>query len=134
MNRRLTVKTTKASEVVNITPSIREAIHGAGSGLLYVSIPHTTAALFLGEDDEELREDLVKVAGHLLAPVRPFKHVKKDNPNTEAHVFSSLLGTSLTLRVRDSLLILGTYQNVLFLEMDGPKERTVELELLFAAR
>jgi secondary thiamine-phosphate synthase enzyme len=130
MNTRFTVKTSNATEIVNITQSIRESIVGAGSGLLYVSVPHTTAALFLGEDDLELREDIVKIVTETLVPLRPFKHIRKQNPNTEAHVFSSLFGTNLTLRVQSGLLVLGTYQNVLLLELDGPKERTVELDLL----
>lgn len=114
---------------MNITDSVRDAVAGTGSGLLFVSVPHTTAAIMIGEDDEELREDIVKIAGETFASLRPFRHIKKQNPNTEAHVFSSLFGTALTIRVREGELLLGTYQNVLFLELDGPKERTVELEL-----
>lgn len=130
MNTSLQVQSTKPAEVINITDAVRERIGANATGLLFVGVPHTTAAVFLGEDDEELREDIVKIATSAFAPLRPFKHIKKQNPNTEAHVFSSLFGTSLVIRVKEGKLVLGTYQNILFMELDGPKERTVELELM----
>ena len=99
------------------------------AGLVHVSIPHTTAALFLAEDDQELREDFIKIATESLADLRPFKHIRKNNPNTEAHAMSSLFGTSLTVVVEDGKLQLGTFQNIMFLEMDGPKERTVNIRV-----
>lgn len=129
MKKKLTVKTNEPKEVLNVTEVIADEVRDVQRGLLLVSIPHTTAAIFLAEDDAELREDYIKVAENTFAGLRPFKHIRKQNPNTEAHVFSSLFGSSLTLLVEDGTLGLGTFQNVLFLEMDGPKERTLELNL-----
>ncbi len=127
-----TVSTGAKQWVDNITARIVESIRGVERALVHVSIPHTTAAIFLAEDDAELREDYIKIATETLAPLRPFKHIRKNNPNTEAHAFSSMLGGGVTLVVSNGALQLGTYQNVLFLEMDGPKERTVHVDL-FAA-
>ncbi len=129
MKKQITVKTSSPREILNVTEAIAREVGDVKRGLLLVSIPHTTAAIFLAEDDDELREDYIKIAENTFAGLRPFKHIRKQNPNTEAHAFSSLFGSSLTLLVEDGALGLGTYQNVLFLEMDGPKERTLELNL-----
>lgn len=129
MKKTITVKTEKPREIINVTDAVAREVADVKRGLLLVSIPHTTAAIFLAEDDDELREDYIKIAENTFAGLRPFKHIRKQNPNTEAHAFSSLFGSSLTLAVEDGALGLGTYQNVLFLEMDGPKERTLELNL-----
>jgi secondary thiamine-phosphate synthase enzyme len=123
------VETKAKAEVQNITEQVASLLSDVKRGLVHVSVPHTTAAVFLAEDDAELREDYVKIATETLGPIRPFKHIRKNNPNTEAHAFSSLLGAALTLVVEEGKPLLGQYQNILLLEMDGPKERSVHVNV-----
>ncbi len=120
-----TVQTEAKAWIDNITDRVRQSVAEVTDGLVHISIPHTTAAIFLAEDDAELREDYVKIASETLSDLRPFKHIRKNNPNTEAHAFSSIFGTALTVAVDAGELQLGTFQNIMFLEMDGPKDRTV---------
>ena len=133
--KKITVQTSTPREVQDITDRVArmvtESSPGRGEGIAFVSIPHTTAALLLSECDEELRSDLVRVAERWLTGSRPFDHIRNDNPNTEAHVLSAFGGTSVAVPVTDSRLELGTYQRILFLEMDGPKTRTVRCRLLY---
>lgn len=121
----ITVQTSQKVEVINVTDRLASTIKGLKEGLVLFSIPHTTAALLLCEDDAELRDDLARTAQDFLAPLRPFKHRRNNNPNAEAHLLSAIAGTSLTLAVVDEALQLGTYQHVLLLEMDGPKTREI---------
>ena len=88
-------------------------------------MPHTTAALIIGENDPEMLEDYEKVAVELPAPFEPFKHHRNDNRNAAAHVISSFAGTQLTLPVEDGKIVLGTWQRIIFIELDGPKTRTI---------
>jgi secondary thiamine-phosphate synthase enzyme len=127
MKQHIPVTSTSAVEVQNVTALIQDQVSDLGSGLLLVSVPHTTAAIMIGEDDQELRNDYVKVAREAIANLKPFEHIRNDNPNTEAHVFSSLFGTRITLAVEDGSLELGTYQNLLFFELDGPKKRHMDV-------
>lgn len=127
MKRSLEVESTDKYWIENITLLVQDAVKDVESGLVHVSIPHTTAAILLAEDDKELREDYLKIARGWLAELRPFKHIRKNNPNTEAHVTSSAFGTQMTLVVENGKIDLGTYQNIMFLEMDGPKKRTVNV-------
>jgi secondary thiamine-phosphate synthase enzyme len=121
----LTIQTHQKTEVLNVTDQLAGMVADVAQGLALFNVPHTTAALIVCEDDDELRDDLARAAENLFADLRPFKHRRNHNPNAEAHLFSALAGTSLTVAVMDGRLQLGTYQNLLLLELDGPKQREV---------
>jgi secondary thiamine-phosphate synthase enzyme len=121
----LTVATTRAVEAIDLTDRLVPARWP--DGLLLLSVPHTTAALIIGEADPEMLEDYERVARDLFAPWEPFRHHRNDNPNAAAHLLSSLAGTQLLLPVQEGHLVLGTYQRIVFLELDGPKTRRVGL-------
>lgn len=123
--QKITIQTSQRTEVINITPQLVALVPAGATGLAHFSVPHTTAALLVCEDDDELRADLVKAGENLLADLRPFQHRRKNNANAEAHIVSAFCGTTLTLAAIDGQLDLGTYQNILLLELDGPKEREV---------
>lgn len=126
------VVTEENMQVLDVTDRVA-AMVPEGGGVAFVSIPHTTAALLLSEDDLELRRDLLRVARRWLEACGPFEHRKKNNPNTVAHVLSSFGGASLTIGFEGGKLDLGTYQRILFLELDGPKRRKVRCRVLAAA-
>lgn len=130
MKRLIEVSSSSAQEILNITAEVASVVAGIGEAHVLVSVPHTTAAVFIAEDDADLRADFVKVARESLAWLRPFDHVRNDNPNTEAHVFSSLFGTSISLRVENGELDLGRYQNIMFMELDGPKKRSITVSVV----
>ncbi len=125
----LAVQSQQKEQVLNVTEEVRQAIEGSRitCGFAIVSIPHTTAALFLSEDDPELRDDLLKAARALLSDLRPFTHRRNNNPNAEAHIMSSLLGSRLLIPIEERKVRLGTYQNIFFLELDGPKKRMIQI-------
>jgi secondary thiamine-phosphate synthase enzyme len=126
------VQTQQQVAVVNVTQALRDMVAGAPDGLALFFIPHTTAALLVCEDDEELRSDLVRVARNWLANCRPFTHRRQGNPNTEAHLLSAFGGTQLAFVIQDGQLQLGTYQNILLLELDGPKRREIRCSTVAA--
>lgn len=118
------VSTAGALDVINVTDLVAEAFAGEGTGIGFVFTPHTTAGILISEADEpDLFEDFKTVAGNWLDDIGPFRHAKNDNPNTVAHVLSSFAGTSVQVPVREGHLALGHYQNVLLLELDGPRVR-----------
>jgi secondary thiamine-phosphate synthase enzyme len=125
-----TIQTRQKTEVINVTEQLTSLLGSTKNGLAVFSSPHTTVALLICEDDAELRDDLVRVAETLLAPLRPFKHIRNNNPNAEAHLISALGGTTLSVLVENGRLALGKYQNILLLEMDGPKQREVRCMVL----
>lgn len=129
MKHTIDIRTAHKIEVLNVTQQIADLVRGVEDGLAYISVPHTTAALIINEDDAELRVDIANTAAHLLDDLEPFTHARKGNPNAAAHIFSALAGASLTLAVEGGRLALGTYQNVLLIELDGPKTRELTVQL-----
>ncbi|MCA9908672.1 MAG: secondary thiamine-phosphate synthase enzyme YjbQ [Anaerolineae bacterium] len=129
MKHTIDIRTAHKIEVLNVTQQIADLVRGVEDGLAYISVPHTTAALIINEDDAELRVDIANTAAHLLDDLEPFTHARKGNPNAAAHIFSALAGASLTLAVEGGRLALGTYQNVLLIELDGPKTRELTVRL-----
>jgi secondary thiamine-phosphate synthase enzyme len=123
------ITSTAGIEARDITDLVQAHGHADGDGFLWVSCPHTTAALLLCESDPEMRRDLERCAEDLLAPLEPFQHNKNNNPNAAAHLFSSLMGTQLLLPF-EGKVVLGTYQRIVFLELDGPRTRRLQLKHL----
>lgn len=123
----LQVRTEKNREIVDLTDRVSSLAAGLADGIALLSAPHTTVALLVSELDDELRRDYLKIADRLFEHVRPFAHIRNDNPNTEAHALSAMFGTSVALPVTGGKLVLGTYQRILLFELDGPKARIVSL-------
>jgi secondary thiamine-phosphate synthase enzyme len=124
----LEVDTGRRRHAIDITDRVTAI--AAGDGFLWLSSPHTTAALVLSEADDDLLRDLERVAAEILKPLEPFSHHRNDNPNGAAHLISTLMGTTLLLRVRGGHVELGRFQRIVLVELDGPKTRTVNMDLL----
>jgi secondary thiamine-phosphate synthase enzyme len=120
---RLGLASTRRSQAIDITHCFDE--RSWPDGLLLVSVEHTTAAIFLGESGSEMFEDYERVAARLVSGFGPFQHETWNPGNAQAHVLSSFLGTQLLLPVTDGRLDLGTWQRVIFLELDGPRHRSI---------
>ena len=99
-------------------------------GLLFASVEHTTAAIFLGESGTEMFEDYERVAAHLIEDYGPWQHEQWNPGNAQSHVLSSLIGGQLLLPVTSGRLDVGTWQRVIFLELDGPRQRHIAVASL----
>jgi secondary thiamine-phosphate synthase enzyme len=130
----VSIRTDRKVQVVNVTASVSEACGRLGlrEGILLVSSRHTTCALLLNEDEEGLRHDLERLGESLLDPFRRKEGYRHDaiDDNAQAHLTSVLLGHSVTLPIASGRPLLGTWQSLLLLEMDGPRSRTLDLTLL----
>jgi len=123
----LSVATRQSREIIDLTDRVVSRVAGLADGLVMISAPHTTVALFVSELDDGLRDDYLKIADRLFEGARPFSHLRNNNPNTEAHALSAMFGTSVMLSVAGGKLELGTYQRIILFELDGPKSRTVRV-------
>ncbi len=129
-----TVKTEAPVSVQNVTEVVTREVGGSGitDGLAIVSVPHTTCGVCINEDEAGLREDIRDMAQRLLSPLRGaagFRHDRVDN-NAQAHLTSVLLGHSVSLSVKDGKLQMGGWQSVFLIEMDGPRSRTLHVQVL----
>lgn len=128
------VRTGAKLAVVNVTDEVRRALRATGvrDGIALVSVPHTTCGICVNEDEAGLKADLGRMAAMITAGVEPpggFQHDRIDN-NARAHLTAVLIGSSAMIPVADGDLVLGTWQSVFLLEMDGPRSRTLRVTLL----
>jgi secondary thiamine-phosphate synthase enzyme len=128
----LRVSTGSLKEVVDLTERVHALIRRAEmrDGLCLLFVAHTTAALTTGEIGEGTEQDLLDVVEQMIPSIR-FRHAH-DPSHAWSHMASSILGPSLSVPVTDGQLALGTWQSVLLVELDGPRERTIYVTLLSA--
>ncbi len=121
------IKTNKKKQVIDITQKILEVVWKSKirEGIVVVFAKHTTCALFINEKaDEGLKDDIIKTADKIVLEKDNYKHDRVDN-NTQSHILSSFIGTSIAIPVFDGKLDLGTWQGIMLFELDGPREREV---------
>ncbi|MBN2720244.1 MAG: YjbQ family protein [Proteobacteria bacterium] len=124
------IRTSRRQEMVDITRFVEESVRKAGvkRGLCMVYCPHTTGAVTINEGaDPDVASDILMGLGRLVPDGLPFGHREG---NADAHLKASLIGPSENLIVCDGRLALGTWQKIFFCEFDGPRERTVCMELI----
>jgi secondary thiamine-phosphate synthase enzyme len=116
------VQTASHRQMVDITRQIAAAIAGAGDGICHVYVPHTTAAVVINEHaDPDVARDLMS-AYEAMVPAIRFAHAEG---NSDAHLMTTVLGSSVTVPVENGRLRLGTWQGIFFVELDGPRSRKV---------
>jgi len=125
------VQTRSRFEVVKITESVEEAVRESGirEGFALVFVPHATAAVVLNEYEPRIVEDYVTWVRRVIPPGGGWKHDEVDD-NAHAHLASAFIGQSRVLPVSGGLTVRGTWQEVLLLEFDGPRRRTIVVEVV----
>jgi secondary thiamine-phosphate synthase enzyme len=123
----ITVETHERIELIDITDEARKAITGT-SGILVASVTHTTAGIYVNENESGLKEDVLNLL-HTLVPPQEYQHNRIDN-NADSHLKAILVGNSAVLPVVDNTLRLGTWQRIFFCEFDGPRHRTVHFTFI----
>ena len=134
--KRIQIRTAAAIEAHDVTGAVRGAVRDAGveNGVVCISVPHTTCAVCINENEVGLRSDLERLARELLNPLAtsaPFAHDRVDD-NARAHLTAVLLGNSVTVPVQGAAPVLGTWQSVFLVELDGPRTRELHVQVLGA--
>ena len=134
---RLRLTTGAECEVVDLTDQLEEFLLRTGlrRGILVVHTLHTTTAVVVNEQEPLLHGDLFRQLERLAPSNLAYDHddstrrvvnrTDTERTNGHAHCRAMLLGSTLSLPIIDGRLALGRWQRVLFVELDGPQERTV---------
>ena len=122
-----TIRTRKKDEVVDITETVEESLRemNAGDGVCMVFAAHTTCAITTADLDPGTDLDLLDALRRLL-PKLSYRH-PHDPAHTPDHILSSLIGPSVTVPYANGRLLLGTWQRIILVELDGPRQRTVHI-------
>ena len=122
------IKTRRRREMIDVTAHLRQAVADAGlaDGLVVAFVPHTTAGVTINENaDPDVRLDLLNHCAALVPERGDYHHAEG---NSDAHIQATMVGSSVTVIVREGRLQLGTWQSVFFCEFDGPRSRSLYLE------
>ena len=114
--------TDQQCQLVDITSELEDKISFTGikSGVCIINIPHATAGLVINENEEGVKEDILNRILALAPGDISYQHDQIDN-NARAHIISSIIGTDNVLIIENGQLVRGTWQNIFFVELDGPR-------------
>jgi secondary thiamine-phosphate synthase enzyme len=124
------VTTGSRVEFRDITGEVAVVVRSSGvqSGVCYVYVPHTTAAVTVNESaDPSVVEDIVAQLEVMVPQHGKYRHMEGNSP---AHIKASLMGSSATLLIEGGKPVLGTWQGVFFCEFDGPRSRKVMVKVV----
>lgn len=123
----IAVSTRKKDQIVDITDTVEAHLHEAHteSGICFVFAAHTTCALTTADLDPGTDLDLLDALRRLL-PKMSYRH-PHDPSHTPDHILSSLIGPSIAVPFANGQLLLGTWQRIILVELDGPRQRTVHI-------
>lgn len=135
---KLDLQTKLDIELVNITEQVIQAVSQAGiqTGVAHVITMHTTTAITVNEDLQDIEDDLVALLTRLVPEDGNYRHARflhsdgQTAVNATAHLRAALLGPNLSFPVEDGHLVMGERQTIYFVELDGPQRRRMVIQIL----
>ena len=124
-----TVRSTRRVQTLDISAQVRAAVSASGvaDGLCVVFVPHTTAGVMVNENaDPDVPADSETALSRLVPKDAP--HYRHAEGNSDSHLKTELVGSSLTLILSSGSPVLGTWQGVFLCEFDGPRARKVHVK------
>ncbi len=131
------IRSSKRLEILDITDKVEKSVSGSGisDGFVVIWEPHTTATIAVNENDPELWQDILEKFTELVPIKGNYRHNAKyrgiaSEQNAHAHILNCLSGSSISIPLVKGRLVLGTWQRILFIELDGPRSRKVILQIV----
>lgn len=130
-SEKFSISTSKQFELVNITKNVKRFIRECNvkNGICIIYTTHTTAAIIINEDESGLKEDVIKTIYDLFRPGGGWKHDYVDR-NAHSHLSSIYLGPSKVIPLINGELCLGAWQQIFFVELDGPRHRNYYITII----
>jgi len=124
--------TKKEKEFVNITCEVQDAIDESGvkEGLALVSAMHITAGVFINDEEEGIKEDLMEWAEKVAPDLPNYRHHRTGESNGDAHLKSTLFHHEVTVPITKGKLDFGPWQQIFYAEFDGQRKKRVIVKIL----
>ena len=129
--RQIKVNSKAREEMIDITSDVEKILRTAeaGEGICVVFTQHTTCGVTVNENaDPDVQSDMLGFLKRLIPQDEP--HFKHGEQNSDAHIKSSLVGSSVTVPFENGELLLGRWQAIYMCEFDGPRERKVVVTIV----
>jgi len=126
----LKLSSKKRNEMIDITSDIVKIVkkEKIENGFLIIFIPHTTAGIIINEGaDKNVKRDIIEKLKEIFPMNNNYLHLEG---NSDAHIKTSLFGSSEIILIEKNNLILGTWQHIFFYEGDGPRNRRILVKVI----
>jgi secondary thiamine-phosphate synthase enzyme len=137
VRKTFTMLSEKRTEIFDITKQVRDILLSADikEGILLANSLHTTCALFINEFQGALVEDLRAMVERLVPDNGEYRHDDArysdcERGNASSHLRAALLGRSVAVGISGGELVLGRFQSILLAELDGPRPRTIDIQIM----
>jgi secondary thiamine-phosphate synthase enzyme len=131
------VNTNERTQIIDLTDRVMAYVRpfAIREGQVSLWSMHTTCALFVNESQKALVEDITRFLEKMVARDSYYRHNDPehsdcDRANADSHLRALLLGHSLTLQISGGEVVLGQWQRVLMAELDGPRARTIRVQVI----
>jgi secondary thiamine-phosphate synthase enzyme len=128
--------TSDRMQLINITERINEIVRKSGirDGLVHLQSLHTTTSVFINEWQDALLHDVRTFLGDLVEREAAWRHNDPaysdcERSNADSHLRGMVMGQTLCLQVRNSAVLLGTWQSIILAEFDGPRNRSMSVQV-----
>ena len=127
------IQTKTRTELIDITDRVRAEVKVSGikEGICVITTPHTTCGMIINENERGLRADILDLLESLVPENKKYAHNSIDD-NADSHLRAMLLGNSKTIPIEEAHSVFGTWQSIFFVELDGPRNRLVNVKLIKA--
>ncbi len=127
--KEIKLNTSKREEILDITKDVRNIVANSKveNGIMIICTKHTTTGLTINENaDPDVKKDMLMGLKDIVKNL-DYTHAEG---NSDSHIKSSLMGSSVTVLIQDGDLVLGTWQGIMFCEFDGPRSRTAVVKVI----
>ena len=128
--------TSERTQLINVTDRINDIVRKSGirDGIVHLQSLHTTTAVFINEWQDALLHDVKHFLEDLIRREHAWRHNDPnysdcERQNADSHLRGMMMGQSLCLQVRNSAVLLGTWQSIILAEFDGPRSRSVSIQV-----
>jgi secondary thiamine-phosphate synthase enzyme len=123
-------------QLINVTDRINDIVRKSGirDGIVHLQSLHTTTAVFINEWQDALLHDVRRFLEDLISREQDWRHNDPsfsdcERQNADSHLRGMMMGQTLCLQVRNSAVLLGTWQSIILAEFDGPRSRSVSIQV-----
>jgi len=135
-NRIVDLITNDRMQLINVTERINEIVRKSGvrDGIVHLQSLHTTTAVFINEWQDALLHDVRSFLDDLVNREEYYRHNDPahsdcERKNADSHLRGMVMGQTLCLQVRNSVVLLGTWQSIILAEFDGPRSRSMSIQV-----
>ena len=122
------IQSKKRNEMIDITNDVQDIVEHEKilDGFAVIYVPHTTAGVTINEGaDPSVQRDIIHILKKLIPENNSYHHIEG---NSDAHIKASLIGSSVTVLIKNNRIVLGIWQYIFFYEGDGPRNRRVLID------